>query len=266
MMINSETNFNRVSLEFKAIDGRPFQNSIPLHVLRGFFMGVLDKIDQQFADQVHDTNDVARFALQHRVSGFRVDLHCTIFSNEIGKRLRSFMMGTDGLVFNLGRERVLLQGISLAEFDAMPWLQDLSSWRRFKIVFKTPTYFKTKSGAIVLFPEPAAICGNLCMLWNELVPGCPAMDSTIMLKWISEHVRVTSYQLKTGMVKLGGTGREITGFKGWACFKIDDDDEQAKNAANFVALLKFAEFTNVGGSRTAGLGQVACSEISIKGN
>ncbi len=265
-MIESNTNqtdaptssFDKVSMRFSPLDGRPFSRPILLHALRGFFFKVIGSIDPQLADRTHAPESVSSFALQHKVSRTCMDLHCTMFSRELATAMRGYLKADSGLIFNLGHETVRLEEITIESIAARSLLQGARLPDRFRLVFRTPTYFKQPGGRIVLFPDLVVMCKHLCTIWNELLPGATRIDPEELLSWVAVHVQLTSYQLQTSMVTIGGVERNLTGFKGWANFKVLPHEDTPEQANAFWALFQLAVHSNIGGSRTAGFGQVAC--------
>ena len=89
--------------------------------------------------------------------------------------------------------------------------------------------------------------------WNAYAPvGCQ-VDEGQFYEWISRHVFVSIYQLRTRSANIG-KGIPKVGCVGWANYLVVKSDDAHSNWVDI--LLKFSEYVNVGGNRTAACGVV----------
>ena len=65
------------------------------------------------------------------------------------------------------------------------------------------------------------------------------------------HVGVSAYELRTRLAEMGK--KKAVGFTGWVEYYMDELGEWNRVT---VALARFAEYSNIGGNRTGGFGEV----------
>jgi len=122
----------------------------------------------------------------------------------------------------------------------------------FRLLFKTPTCFSALGRRYLhLFPEVIYVFGGLLELWSlfshDTGVDCGTRDEYV--KWIVDSAGVSGFELVTRQVLIGR--RSSIGFTGWVNYRLGEGDKWRKLT---VALARFAEFSNVGKNRTAGLG------------
>jgi len=124
--------------------------------------------------------------------------------------------------------------------------------KRMKMIFETPTYFASKLHSYpVLFPDPSYVFSNLIKIWNCFNGKYGTITVEKLVKWVKDHVIVLDYRLRTKKVFIE-KNTPIKGFTGWVVYGIKNKEWQS-----WIYLLSsYAELSNVGGSRTAGLGCV----------
>lgn len=66
-------------------------------------------------------------------------------------------------------------------------------------------------------------------------------------EWLEKHVGISEYSLKMTLAEMGR--KKAVGFTGWSTYERDAEDKWNKVT---MALLHFAEYSNVGGNRTGG--------------
>ena len=106
------------------------------------------------------------------------------------------------------------------------------------------------------FPDPRYLYGNLANIWNSCMGEIVKVDKEALVGWVSDHLSVSGYNLRTRTQYISKGAMKI-GFTGWANYQLSTKETDEKSYAAWVhALSKFAEFSNVGGGRTAGFGCV----------
>ncbi|MEM1552876.1 MAG: CRISPR system precrRNA processing endoribonuclease RAMP protein Cas6 [Candidatus Bathyarchaeia archaeon] len=136
--------------------------------------------------------------------------------------------------------------------------------RKFAILFKTPTVLRLKvegeNRASLLFPlpDPRLIFINLYIIWNRYME--PKIDEGY-IAWLSKMgicpaglKNVRTYRLFE--YKEGGKRRFDIGFVGTVRLAFVDTFYEKSKALQTHTLLKFAEYSNIGKGRTAGLGVI----------
>ncbi|MHA1347480.1 MAG: CRISPR system precrRNA processing endoribonuclease RAMP protein Cas6 [Candidatus Heimdallarchaeaceae archaeon] len=123
----------------------------------------------------------------------------------------------------------------------------------FSLVFKSPTYLTINATKFPLrFPDSRYVFMNLAKLWNIFNNDQTLIDEDDFFGWLGHNVSVNAHKLKTQLVYTAPTTKKI-GFKGWVRYKLSDN---LKYRSWVHLLAQYAEFSNVGGNRTAGLGYV----------
>ncbi|MHA1679582.1 MAG: CRISPR system precrRNA processing endoribonuclease RAMP protein Cas6 [Promethearchaeota archaeon] len=286
--------FHQLQFHFMTIDGRPIRSQVPLHVTRGIFMAFIRDVDPGLASKVHGAGGTPTYTTQLDVRGRDVYLTFNLFSRVLNDAVKSFILQRDDMRFQLGRIPVLLVKIQVRKVHVGDIIDGSRAIRSFKITFRTPltlyrkpwseVELKRSTGSesdgtdghdlegaaskkrtrkvLVPWPEPSLLFQNVARMWNELTGDVESIDTPAFISWVGSHVFVTSHELKTGGVSLGSSpgNRRVTGFRGWARFKVvgegDSAGADAENAKLVDRLLHFAEYCNVGSNRTMGMGAV----------
>ncbi len=130
-----------------------------------------------------------------------------------------------------------------------------------KIFFNTPTYFSSLySSHPVLFPETKYLFMNIAKNWNQFHSNCAKIPLELLKKWLEENVVINDYKMSTRRVYLGKRN-PILGFKGWIVYRFLKQD----NIFGWIGILcEYAKITNVGGNRTAGMGEIEVKWIENK--
>jgi len=128
------------------------------------------------------------------------------------------------------------------------------SWEpsnRYLVDFKTPTFFRRKeSDYRYLFPDPKVLFTSIARIWGRLSGEKINIEN---LRELAERkIGVLMHNIRTSRTIHLGKGRRVVGFTGRCVYEVNDEE-----LANLVGkLLKIAEITNVGGSRTLGFGVI----------
>ena len=80
-------------------------------------------------------------------------------------------------------------------------------------------------------------------------------------EWVKANVGISSFELKTKGWEMGKE-KKMVGGTGWATYLITGKNE--KNGRWLDVLVKLAEYSGVGNSRTAGFGRVWQEEIKYQ--
>lgn len=132
--------------------------------------------------------------------------------------------------------------------------------QKFGVDFNTPTYFSMESSAFYsVLPEPSRLMMNVLRIWNRF--STEKVDKETYAdywRFLSKNAGITRYELQTMPVKVERAKAKM-GFVGRVNYELADP----KYARLTNSLLKFAEFSNVGGGRTAGMGVVKVRSVQI---
>jgi len=144
-------------------------------------------------------------------------------------------------------------------------LQEAEAVEKFSIQFITPTFFrvhipkavrKTEQVRVLPLPDPLHLFTNLYNIWNSYLK--PRISEEY-LEWLQQHPILISRlrNIKTHCYyEHPVKGVFAIGFTGTAYYTLAEDTYDKKMAKITHQLLKMAEYTNVGGNRTAGYGWI----------
>ncbi len=204
----------------------------------------------------------------------------TLLSQEIASRILKAVMEE----FSLRLQEVKVSPLEISVFEESysRLLKEARPVKRFAIDFLTPTYFRVspllasrlfpfkrpaggvserrlkKARRFHPLPNPILMMRNLTRLWSEFSD--TPFNYGRYLSWISAlGLSLSGFPkgIKTQrLYEHKTTGKFVVGFQGLVHFSVPDDLYRKRWARITDALLKFAEYSNVGGGRTAGLGMV----------
>ena len=254
------SDIHQLTFHFMEIKGRPVRRHIPLSTLRGIFMAFIAKANPVLASEIHESSGIPPYTTDLVVHGPHVEITFTLFSRKLNEAMQSFILEHDTTTYRLGPVEAVLSKIKVDRVSLGDIVDAARSLSKFKIVFKKPTYFKDKSGMIVLYPEPVAMFQNLAHIWNEITGDLEPIDTSAFCEWVGTSIQITSHKLKTSQISLG-KDRRVTGFVGWAKFKVQAPEHEFSPIINM--LLQFARFSHVGGNRTTGLGAIKTYLVKI---
>ncbi|MHA1791262.1 MAG: CRISPR system precrRNA processing endoribonuclease RAMP protein Cas6 [Promethearchaeota archaeon] len=329
MGVTEEHSLNRfIQLRFYLypLDNSKTIKKISPPVVRALFLKLLSQADADLAKKLHDMHGIPPYTTQLKVKEDSIMISFNLFNEEVIVAFQRALFKLDEYQFHLKDDDVILTKVYLDVVKLEDLLKDIQPVKKFKLIFTKLTYLKQKNGVIVLYPFPKLLFKNLVHIWNEITGALFPIDVDPFIRWVEQHVRVSSYKLKTGNIQLGqksahSRGRFVTGFKGWARFlvsrrklvnekylqsevenadttnldnnspvepdlKLKDESKEGvkrtgttapgtflsstglmneknadsldfeKNCKIIDLLLKFARFSNIGGTRTAGLGTI----------
>ena len=178
-------------------------------------------------------------------------------TTELGRELIDIVLkDLADTTFELSETPFRVVRVSVEHRDPSTFLKPPKSVKKFRLDFRTITYFSVAgTETYCRFPDPVRIFGNLTSLWNEFIAaelGDLKLDESAFVDWVYQALAVTRYRLQTRTAKLG-QAIPVIGFKGATNFAVLNDNP-------FVSwihpLLMLGTFSNIGQSRTAGLGVI----------
>jgi len=131
--------------------------------------------------------------------------------------------------------------------------REANTAERFKLVFETPTYLPCLGSSYRwMFPDPVRIFSGLMRVWNRFSDGRRfSKDEFLAYKeWLSKNVGVCGYKLRTRLAVT--REKKAVGFMGWCAYEMKDLESEWSKVT--VMLAKYAEYSNIGGNKTAGYG------------
>ena len=262
---------------------------------RGLFYELLRRVDADYAERLHSSARLAPFSatpiLISTSKGWRVVydrlpalalcmVGFTLFDREITSRIWEALV--DGCTLRIQDVEVSPLEVSVSQESYSRFLAEAKPVRSFSVEFITPTYFRfspylasrlfpsrrpaggvsdkriRRARRFHPLPEPITMMRSLVRLWNEFAD--ISFNYRRYLSWImAMGISLSGFPKGIRTRRLyehRTTGKFVVGFQGIVHFSVPDDLYLKRWARITDALLKFAEYSNVGGGRTAGLGMV----------
>lgn len=261
---------------------------------RGIFYEMLKSSNADMASLLHSGGELAPYSMTPILAsgerGLRVvyrrlpvcvaNLRICLLEHELSKALtKAFLSGYPRI--RLIDEEVPLIGISVSTTDFSEFLKDARPIKRFAIRFKTPCFFRgtpiamfpstLKSSAqpakrLYPLPLPVLMFRNLTRLWKAF--SNKPIGYSRFLSWIGAGgVAISGFPKGIKTVRVyehPDTNKWVVGFVGTVHFVLPDDLYSKHHARTVDALLRFAEYSNVGGNRTAGFGVVDYKSVEYE--
>ncbi|MGV9170826.1 MAG: CRISPR system precrRNA processing endoribonuclease RAMP protein Cas6 [Promethearchaeia archaeon] len=262
-----------ISLRFHLISpfsGEMNYTGIPL---RAAFLNLLKEFDEELSSQVHGSKNLRAYSLDPLPldSCFRTEFDegeeytfgIHIFNSERFADLIKHVAvrGTDKI--RLHHHYFPVKRIDFKRRHTGKMMEDIASAfdtedaksLQITMNFTTPTQLSQYgSDRAYLLPAPDKIFSSLLRVWNSADDAASLENISKYRDWITENVYISGHRLRTVKVSLG-RGRFVIGFVGKIHFRFEESYEPFVKLT--LALAKFAEFSNLGKNRTAGLGKVS---------
>ena len=278
------------SLWFRVSVDRPvvFQ-SFSGFASRGIFFEVLRRCDEGLASLLHSVKGLAPYSttpifvngggglrvvyrvLNPSVACLRICLLDSKLANLFVDGVLSEAEG--GFSVRLVDGEFPLVGLDVRSVDFSEFLRGSEPVERFSILFRTPCFFRrppvpfpskrgvVRSGFVKRFyplPIPELLFRNLVRLWRAF--SGKAFNYEGFLEWVDAGgVALSGFPkgIRTIRVYEHPTANKwAVGFIGPVRFHLPEDIYSKKYARIVDMLLKFAEYSNIGGNRTAGFGVI----------
>lgn len=235
------------------------------YISRGLLLTMLRRVDPRTAQRFHEPQTLKpysvtplRFKSKARTpAGYILDPRypCRVkfrFLEEWHPRrlIDYFAERGEVLIFD-ATFKVALLSLRSKEYSELE--AEAQPLHAFRLVFRAPTYLSSmESRYNLLFPEPVRLFSGLIRLWDTFSTSKKFGRKGLQAykEWLERHVGVIQHRLTTVLAEMGR--KKAVGFKGWATYETDAEDEWSKVTGT---LARFAEYSNVGGNRTGGFGE-----------
>jgi len=252
----------------------PFTGRLPFTggPLRAAFLNLLRQADAELSSQVHDASEVRTYSLdpfpydrqfmtlfkEGEEYTFGVNLldsehyaraiRQLVIANRTGIRLYHHLFPV---------RRIDLEQVNL-ETTMASWVEEFKRARGNSVVvtmyFLTPTQLSMYGSDMgCLLPQPERVFPALLRVWNRINQATSLERVSDYREWVEKNVSVSYHRIHTETVPLG-RGRDFVGFVGKVVYVVGD--RNSPFAALTGGLARFAEVSNIGKNRTAGLGRV----------
>jgi len=235
------------------------------HVARGLLLHIVRQVDPTAANVLHELNvskpysvTPLRFRSCSRTdSGYVLDPAGPCF---VGFRFLKDDLASYVLKFFERQNSVMI-------FDAVFRIASLSvrgksysdleheaeAVERFRLIFKTPTYLPCFGSKYRwMFPDPVRVFSGLMRVWNTFSDARRFSKEEFLnyKDWLTKNVGVCEYKLWTRLAVM--RERKAVGFMGWASYEMKDLSNEWGKVT--VMLARYAEYSSIGGNKTAGYG------------
>ncbi|MFH7835197.1 MAG: CRISPR system precrRNA processing endoribonuclease RAMP protein Cas6 [Candidatus Aenigmatarchaeota archaeon] len=283
------SSFVRITLCFCLNEPIKFQ-SFSGYSVRGLFYNIIKNIDEEYAINLHNSKTLAPFSTSpilieknnevypcfNKVERGLAKINFVLLEDKLINLIIKFIQEKIGTIeIKLGENKLFLNSISLENISFEKIYEQSNEIKSFKINFLTPTYFrltpkdieekykkkiniKVSPYRFLPLPDPILFFRSIARLWRKFSKYDLNLES--FLEWINlGGIALSGYPdgIKTHIVYEHPTTKKWSvGFTGKVHFSLVKDLFDSKKAKIADTLLKFAEYTNVGGGRTAGLGMI----------
>ncbi len=235
------------------------------HIARGLLLHIIRKSSPSMAQDLHELNvlkpytvDRLHFRKKYRTEdGYIVDSSCPctldvrVLEDGLEQDFASRLSLGDSALIRDNELRFSELFIDSKSYASI--LDEAAAIDRFTMEFITPTYFSQRGAAFFsLLPEPQRVMMNLLRVWKAFAEVSDE-DYEGYREWVGKSIGITAYDLRTVSLSVRGVKAKV-GFTGSACYAIRSREEKYSKLTD--ALLTFAEYSNVGGGRTTGMGVV----------
>ncbi|MHA1784921.1 MAG: CRISPR system precrRNA processing endoribonuclease RAMP protein Cas6 [Candidatus Helarchaeota archaeon] len=240
---------------------------IKSHVFRGVLMDYLGRLDPKLVERLHVDNEIRPYAISYRRDRKikeMIEFRITSLLEDVSQKLLNSLLNTSNLEMNIQGDPYLLVKIGFEKISYQEMIKNARIIKKFNIKFITPTYFTLKGRKLDLkIPLPENLFGNLGTLWNAHVFKSEQIPLDELINYVKSSVSISSFRLETRFADIGKKFAK-SGCVGWCNYLIENTDDPLNVWLDI--LLNFAEYSNIGGNRTAGMGVVRynCLELAEK--
>jgi CRISPR-associated endoribonuclease Cas6 len=251
------------------------------HLAHGLFLDLVRQVDPALSTRLHDEPGYRPFTVSP-LSGAQMQNDTLLLEPGRPCRLRITLLDGGSLWQNLSRCFLEVQPMTLrlnaAEFQLNRMLStptaDATGWAGFTdwqtlattcshsaitMYFASPTAFSMGDRHFALFPEPMLVWDSLMRVWNSYAPPILKIDKTALREFISQHVVVSDYTLRT--TTLHFPKHKQKGFVGTCSYLMR---QEGAESAQLAALAEFSRYAGVGSKTTMGMGQVRAGDIKAE--
>ena len=284
-----------INLKFQ-VSGPVVFGSFSGFASRGLFYELVRRVDEGRAEGLHSLKRLSPFSstpiIQLAPKGPKIvyrnisqdalyAVRFTIFDGRLTKLVLDALL-QEGEPLRLIDSEIKIVDVSVLHEEYSRLFEEAKPVKRFMVDFITPTFFRlspliafhtfpSRRTAIRIsksrlkkarrfhpVPEPVLMMRSLTRLWRAFSD--KPFNYSSYLSWVSSMgISLAGYPsgIKTRRLYEHVTTKKfVVGFTGKVNFSIPEDLYIEKWAKITDALLKFAEYSNIGGGRTAGFGMI----------
>jgi CRISPR-associated endoribonuclease Cas6 len=235
------------------------------HVARGLLLHIVRLVDPSAAGVLHELNVSKPYSVTplsfksvSRVeNGFVLD---SAYPCRVGFRFLQDDLASYILMFFKKQNSVMIfdtvfhiASLSIKSKSYADLEREAEAMKQFKLVFDTPTYLPCLGSSYRwMFPDAVRVFSGLMRIWNKFSDGRRFNKEEFLAykNWLSKNIGVCGYKLKTRLAVM--REKKAVGFVGWCAYEMKDLESEWNKVT--VMLAKYAEYSNIGGNKTAGYG------------
>ncbi len=263
---------------------------------RRIFYNVIKLANEKLANELHESKKLSPFSstpiytllnekmeiVNRKLTPNKIyTMRYTILSKKLCNLIAEIIWKD---IFNkqkIKNEIIEIIDFKIKSIDYVDLYKNSEPIKYFLVNFLTPTYFRVSPYILAMIsknvknqifpleylkriyryyplPNPSLLIRNIVRIWKQY--SNYHFDYDMYKAWVSLFgVTVSGYRrgIKTYRAyERKSTNRWVEGFRGIVAYYVPDDLLNKEYAKITDMLLKFAEFTNVGGGRTAGFGMI----------
>ncbi|RLF18181.1 MAG: hypothetical protein DRJ68_07005 [Thermoprotei archaeon] len=259
-------------------------------IVRGVVYEILKVIDKPLSESLHNLKRLAPFSttpLKFEYSpnsslseGSIISFRISTLSDELSSKLTQYLIENAPDNISIRDAKAKLIELMASTVEPKKLLESSEPIEAFSVNFITPTFFRRSIATkccpacptprtscpllktqrryrYVALPDPYLMFRGLARLWRKFAD--KHFNYKRYTEWLLDGgITVSGYtKLKTVRVyEHATTPKWSVGFKGKVYFNLPKDTYSIKMAKITHALLRFGEYSNVGGNRTAGFGVI----------
>ncbi|MEM3404152.1 MAG: CRISPR system precrRNA processing endoribonuclease RAMP protein Cas6 [Nitrososphaeria archaeon] len=266
------------------------------YAVRGLFYNLINRADPVFASALHNSQRLAPFSVTPVFVEKDGELYTSFRKVERGPAMVSFSVLTldltDAMIkliqeglsdLTISQHKVMLNSVKIENLEFKSLYDGSKQIESFRTMFISPTFFRLtprdllkkyskdeKKDKFVAspyrfwpLPDPILFFRSAARLWRKFSNF--SLDLDRFIEWVElGGVALSGYPdgIRTYRVyEHPTTNKWCVGFVGTVYYSIVRDLYSSENARIVETLLKFSEYANVGGGRTAGMGVIKYQRI-----
>jgi len=262
--------------------------------VRGLFFDLVKRISKDKAEELHVRKRLAPYSttpieilgsewevVYRRMPRGAARFSITLLDTDLSNIIKDLLLTGEVKSLTLKGRECRLASIEYTQLDAAKLVEEGRAVEKFAVRFRSPTYFRRTPVDIQrLFPaakkmkqvktpdlyrshplpDPVLLFRSLLRLWRAFSGASAKIPANEFKEWVElGGVALSGYPDSIRTIRVyehPTTNKWVVGFVGEVHFSLPKDLYSEKYAKVVDALLKFGEYTNVGGGRSAGLGVI----------